>query len=1218
MPTGPIDPTTATPYGLEGKVVTMDAARTVLDRGVVYIRSGRIVDVRPTAAPPPPGCEGAAVVATGGTIYPGLIELHNHLSYDILPLWAVPTLFRDRGQWKDHPDKRKLITAPMQVLGKTPHYVEAIVRYVEGKCLLSGVTTSQGIKLYGIGIDRYYRGLVRNVEATDDPGLPEAESRIADVEAGGAPKLLKRLNAQLKQHAALLLHLAEGIPDTAEKYFKNLAIGDDKWAINAALAGIHCVGLKPEDFAVMKSHDAAVVWSPFSNLLLYGATLDLPAVRAAGLPVALGSDWSPSGSRNLLEELKVAHLVNQEMGAGYSAADLVAMATCDAARIVKWDQAVGSLQPGLLADLVVVDGRQERDYERLIEARETDIHLVVIDGVPRCGVKTLMERFARVTEELALGSWQRSLNLDQAVADPVVGALRLGDARNMLMAGLGDLPHLAQVLEDGGNAFALAGVDAGGAPNVFLDLDLDAPEEAQFRANLDAVRRAGRAAPTALLAPLGADTAYSDLLAGVDIALDPLTVAGDEGYFDAVIREPNLPAYVRENLPGYYGASPHLPDGISFLGTADRAIQARLAASVALPEFVARPGYLTLDDRKRIVEQALVLFEQVYVHLPEKRAMHAVEPVQRLRLLRYELGQQTEASPGSELEFHKALTRVFASVRDLHTNYLLPVPYRDSTAYLPFLIEQYHDGDDRPRYIVSKVLALTGPDNLDYLKEAEVLYWNGVPIHQAVELNAERQAGSNSDARFARGLDALTIRPLVRALPPDEEWVTLRYRLPTTAAGEPGEERETRYDWLVFPSATGLDWSDLDQDGGVAAALGFDLQTDAIHDVKKTLFAPGAVVRQDRIAAGEITRASVNAGEIATTMPTVFRAKPVPTAHGTFAYVRIFTFSVTDAAAFVDEFVRLVRLLPQDGLIVDVRGNGGGLIYAAERLLQVLTPNDIEPEPAQFINTPLTHALCARNAPSPQWPDFSLRDWVESVGQSVQTGTTHSLGFPITPKDDCNRLGQQYFGPVVLVTDALCYSATDMFAAGFQDHDVGVVLGISGNTGAGGANVWTHGLLTALMADAPDSPFQPLPKGADMRVAVRRTLRVRRHAGEPVEDLGVVPGVVHRMTSDDVLHGNVDLIEAAAENLAGRPSYGLSPQFERVGGTTATLTVDSRHLTRLDVYVEGHPLGSWPVVDGINRLTLTLPAGADPLAPLALRLEGFAESVRVAVRRLIG
>ena len=47
---------------------------------------------------------------------------------------------------------------------------------------------------------------------------------------------------------------------------------------------------------------------------------------------------------------------------------------------------------------------------------------------------------------------------------------------------------------------------------------------------------------------------------------------------------------------------------------------------------------------------------------------------------------------------------------------------------------------------------------------------------------------------------------------------------------------------------------------------------------------------------------------------------------------------MNDPVGFVEEFVRLIGLLPQNGLILDVRGNGGGHIFASEFTLQTLTP----------------------------------------------------------------------------------------------------------------------------------------------------------------------------------------------------------------------------------------------------------------------------------------
>jgi len=155
----------------------------------------------------------------------------------------------------------------------------------------------------------------------------------------------------------------------------------------------------------------------------------------------------------------------------------------------------------------------------------------------------------------------------------------------------------------------------------------------------------------------------------------------------------------------------------------------------------------------------------------------------------------------------------------------------------------------------------------------------------------------------------------------------------------------------------------------------------------------------------------------------------------------------------------------------------------------------------------------------------------------VETGAIQSLSFPITSPESMEGLKRAYPGPVVLIVDALCYSATDIFVAGFQDHGIGKIIGTSGNTGAGGANVWTYTDLCALVSHLSPSllvraAFGPLPQGAEMRVAIRRSLRVRQNAGIPVEDLGIAPEQRHWLTKRDVLDHNRDLLDAAGKLLA--------------------------------------------------------------------------------------
>lgn len=561
---GPVDPLTGPRQALAGRVVTMDDASTIHTDAVVYIEQGRIVTVQDRAQPVPPGFEGVGKVETGGTLLPGLIELHNHLSYNALPLWApVPRRFEHRGQWPDHPSYRPLISGPMTVIGEyrdahgQPALLPALVRYVECKCLLGGVTTSQGVKLASnAGIQRFYRGIVRNVEQTDDPELPEAQGRIPDVDARDARRFLARLQ---QEDSCFLLHLSEGVTtphrtdSAARRHFLALEIAPEQWALNPRFSGIHAAGLLPEDFDVLARHGGSMVWSPLSNLLLYGATARVDAARAAGVRIGLGSDWSPSGSKNLLGELKVAWLASQHLFNGLlTARDLVAMATRDAARVLKWEHALGTIEAGKRADLVVVDGTAGDPYEGLLRATETDLHLVMINGIARYGVPALMARLAPPDQTVRVGGAARRLFLEQATGDPDVAAVSLRTATARLRNALHRIAKLAKAAERPRPITTRRrALDAPSRPIWSLALDeihdrgVDVRPRLPFRGPRDFTgpTRAGRGAARAA-APL------STILK--PIQLDPLTVADDADFLDAIEQQPNVPPPIKHGLRGLY------------------------------------------------------------------------------------------------------------------------------------------------------------------------------------------------------------------------------------------------------------------------------------------------------------------------------------------------------------------------------------------------------------------------------------------------------------------------------------------------------------------------------------------------------------------------------------------------------------------------------------------------------------------------------------------
>ncbi|WP_327063482.1 S41 family peptidase [Kitasatospora purpeofusca] len=528
-----------------------------------------------------------------------------------------------------------------------------------------------------------------------------------------------------------------------------------------------------------------------------------------------------------------------------------------------------------------------------------------------------------------------------------------------------------------------------------------------------------------------------------------------------------------------------------------------LPDTVGLDAFMARVGAdpLPLADRYRLVTAARVLVEELYVHLPLKRARYATDPVQRLRLL------ERRVPALGELQFHAELAAVFRDLHDLHTVYQLPAPYRGQVAVLGFLVERYQDEDGTPHHVVSRIDDALRHGDFDAGVELEL--WNGVPVERAVERGTAAQAGCGPDARLARGLESLTLRPLRTAPPPDERWVLLTYRTPG------GRLRETRIPWRVR-AAERYRGRDQDPVPTLGTRLGIDAGNEATRQAKRALFAPGPA------------RTSVARAPRDVLAYSAARARP-------YGYLRIYSFNVTSARRFAEQVAAIAARAPAAGLIVDVRGNPGGNILAAEAALRVLSTDPVAP--VRF-SLPTTRAALALVRADP-----ALRRWTGSIRDAVESGEQYSQAFPLSDPDAVAEGLPRYAGPKVLIVDALTYSAADIFAAGFADNGpagdgpatggltaggpgggIGPVLGTAATTGAGGANVWTYELLRVWLPEL----LGELPRGAGFRVALRRATRAGSRIGVPLEDFGVTADPLHRLTRRDVLGHNRDLLGAAA------------------------------------------------------------------------------------------
>jgi cytosine/adenosine deaminase-related metal-dependent hydrolase len=368
---------TVAPYALGGTILTPKGPMA----GFVVVRDEKIEKVVKTKTEIPADVK--KVVDTKGIISPGLIDLHNHVAYNFLPLWNSGMRFNNRYQWARKAEYDTAVKNPYNAVKNAKHQCEG-VKYGEYRALVGGTTTIQGSVDLGCT-----RSWVRNVEFTN---FCEDHVRQHVLPINGIkPEAAKTLNDQFKSGATktFFVHLAEGIDDLSRREFEELRGLD---LLKPQVVGIHSTALTEAQIKEMGKVGMKIVWSPLSNLILYGQTTNIPAALDAGVKVALAPDWSPSGPSNSLGELKIADRVNRErFGGKISDEQLFEMVTSNAADIAGLDDKIGRIEEGKFADLMVFRGDARKPFRALIDAKPGDVLLSVISGEAYYGDKALLD-----------------------------------------------------------------------------------------------------------------------------------------------------------------------------------------------------------------------------------------------------------------------------------------------------------------------------------------------------------------------------------------------------------------------------------------------------------------------------------------------------------------------------------------------------------------------------------------------------------------------------------------------------------------------------------------------------------------------------------------------------------------------------------------------------------------------------------------------------------
>jgi cytosine/adenosine deaminase-related metal-dependent hydrolase len=371
-------------YALHGDVVTPTG---VLPGAYVVVTDEKI-----SAVGTDPGT--APVVETGGYIFPGLIDGHGHVEYNDIALADLGGRFGDRDAWPKVGAYRTQVKDPKNAVTRAGMQCEA-VRHGEVRALVGGTTAIQGTPQIACA-----RSLVRNLEGTNFC-QDRVRQNVTDIAGfgrayGGRTSVAAQIKANIaaNQLDAFVVHAGEGIDAHAKAEWQQLV---DLGLNVPQLVLIHTTAFGPDEYSQIAAAGAKVIWSPLSNLLLYGKTADIPTALSMGIDVSLGADWAPSGSPNLLAELKVADHVNQRLWNGViSDEQLVDMATINPARAYGLDKFIGSIEVGKYADLLVVTEEPGATaYRSLIDAKPQDVHLVTISGDPLYGDPALMDALGK-------------------------------------------------------------------------------------------------------------------------------------------------------------------------------------------------------------------------------------------------------------------------------------------------------------------------------------------------------------------------------------------------------------------------------------------------------------------------------------------------------------------------------------------------------------------------------------------------------------------------------------------------------------------------------------------------------------------------------------------------------------------------------------------------------------------------------------------------------
>jgi cytosine/adenosine deaminase-related metal-dependent hydrolase len=337
------------------------------------------------------GCDCAqggetVITCADGAISPGLINTHDHITFtQNQPYTDTGVRYDDRLEWRIGLDGKP--TLPSMGSAPADQIRWGVLRFLMGGATSIVGSGGQPGLLRNLDSSSNQEGL--NQKAVNFDTFPLADSsgtrRTTDCNYGGTATTA----ASIAADEAYEPHTSEGVDATARNEFlcqssatyDTMAPGISDNLVLGKTAMIHAIGLQPSDYGAMGVAGTGLIWSPRSNITLYGETARVETASRLGVEIALGTDWMPSGSMNMLRELACADSFNKTyLNSYFNDVQLWQMVTANAAAVTATDDVIGVLAAGKVADISIFTRHGKGGYRSVIEAEPKDVALVMRGG----------------------------------------------------------------------------------------------------------------------------------------------------------------------------------------------------------------------------------------------------------------------------------------------------------------------------------------------------------------------------------------------------------------------------------------------------------------------------------------------------------------------------------------------------------------------------------------------------------------------------------------------------------------------------------------------------------------------------------------------------------------------------------------------------------------------------------------------------------------------